>query len=175
MRGRLLASVLSVLAATSVVALILTGGAQAAPTGSIGCSHVAGSTTSGTADHSRVVLGVVSVPPARIQRATPDSSASPWKDFSKYGLEIHTGSKPVAVSVPAEWRKRVATTWGSVVPFSRVRFQACHHPGGLSGQWNGYAGSFCLNVHAECVPLTVAVGRRSQTVHVGVGTSCANH
>jgi hypothetical protein len=172
MRGRLVASALSVLIAPPVVAIAVADGAQAASTGSIGCGQVAGSTTSGTEDHSRVVLGIVSVPPARIQRATPDSSASPWRDFAKYGLAIHTGSTPVVVSVPAGWTKRVAITWGSVTPFSRVRFQACHHPGGSTGRWNGYAGGFYLDVQAACVPLTVTVGRKSKTVRVGVGTSC---
>lgn len=175
MRCRLLASAVSVLIAPAVVAIVLAGGAQAAPTGSIGCSQIAGSTTSGTADHSRVVLGVVSVPPARIERAVRVSSTAPWTDWAKYGLEIHTGSQPVVVSVPAGWRKRAAITWGSSVPFSRVRFQACHRPGGLTGQWNGYAGGFYLNVHAECVPIQVTVGRRSKTVRVGVGTSCPSH
>jgi hypothetical protein len=174
MRGRIVASVLSATIAAAVVAIVLTGGAQGASAGTIACGNIAGSTTSGTADHSRVVLGVVSVPPARIQRATPDSSASPWKDFAKSGLEIHTGSKPVVVSVPTGWTKRVAITWGSVVPFSRVRFQACDHPGGLTGQWNGYAGGFYLDVRTACVPLTVTVGRKSKTVRVGVGTSCGS-
>jgi hypothetical protein len=148
------------------------GGAWAAPTSLVRCANVADSTTSGNADRSRVVLGSVSVPPARIQRAQPDNSQSPWKYFAKSGFEIHTGQQPVMVSVPAGWTKRVAITWGPVGAFSKVRFQACRQPGGLTGQWNGYPGGFYLNARTECVPITVTIGRRSKTVHVGIGISC---
>jgi hypothetical protein len=168
MRGRPIGATL---AATLAIAFAASG-AQAASTSLVSCSDVAGSSTSGSADHTRVVLGSVSVPPARIQSAQPDNSESPWRFFAKSGFEIHAGSQPVVVSVPVGWRNRVAITWGPVGAFSKVRFQACRHPGGLTGRWNGYAGGFYLNARTGCVPIRVTIGHRSMTAHVGIGTSC---
>jgi hypothetical protein len=120
-----------------------------------------------------VVLGVVSFPPARIERAQTDPSASPWTHFAKWGLDVHIGSTPVEVTVPEAWRHRVAITWGSGIgAVASLRFAACRRPGGLSGSWNGYPGGFFLKTATACVPLTVTVGRRSKTLRVGVGEAC---
>lgn len=174
MRGRLALAALAMgVASTLAGGACMVEAAQAETSVVVRCSDVIGSVTSGTEDGYRVVLGIVSVPPARIQRAANDDSDAPWTYFAKAGLVVHGGRVPVQISVPKAWRRRVAITWGSGVGVvAALRVAACRHSGGPSGSWNGYPGGFFLKKPTGCVPLRVTVGRRSRTVHVGIGESC---
>ena len=137
------------------------------------CGDVIGQQASGSLDGSRVVLGLVSVPPVRIQRAAP-SGTTAWKGFSKWGMLIHSGVG-AQVSVPRVWRGRVAITWGANTGIvSALRFAPCRLPGSRARPWNAYPGGFYINTGAACVPLTVTARHRSTMVWFGIGTSCSS-
>ncbi|MDE3133922.1 MAG: hypothetical protein KGL15_07645 [Acidobacteriota bacterium] len=136
----------------------------------VGCGDVIDQQAPGSLD-ARVVLGLVAVPPARIQRAAPTGTTS-WTHFSKWGMEVHSGTA-AAVSVPRAWRHRVAITWGANTPIaSALSFAPCHLRGHRSRPWNAYPGGFYINAVRACVPLTITVRRRSRTVRFGIGASC---
>lgn len=172
MTGRAGLALVAVVAAVGLGA----GARAAAPQTSVanprvGCGDVIGQQVSGTLDGSRVVLGVVSVAPARLQRAAPTGN-TPWTHFAKWGMTIHSGAA-VQLSVPKAWRSRVAITWGASTPIvSTLHFAACRLAGRGARPWNGYPGGFYVNTSKACVPLTVTVGRRSRTVRFGIGESC---
>jgi hypothetical protein len=137
----------------------------------VGCGDVIGQQVSGASDGGRVVLGLASVPPPRIQRAAT-TGVSSWKYFSKWGMAIRSGAS-VTVSVPTAWRSRVAITWGSSTPIvSTLRFAVCRSAGGKKQPWNAYPGGFYLDTPTACVPLTFTAGHRSRTVRFGIGKSC---
>jgi hypothetical protein len=137
----------------------------------VGCGDVIGQQTTGSVDGSRVVLGLVSVAPPRIQRGAT-SGLSSWKYFSKWGTAIRSGTS-VTVSVPPAWRTRVAITWGGSTPIvSTLRFASCGSQATPKQPWNAYPGGFYTDTPTACVPLTFTVGRRSRTVRFGIGRSC---
>ena len=162
---------------TAAVASLLALGASAgdarqASSPVVRCGDVIGQQASGSLGGSRVVLGAVSVPPARIQRAAASGTA-PWTHFSKWGIAIHRGTA-AEVSVPRAWRGRVAITWGASTPtVSTLRFAACRLPGSQTRPWSAYPGGFYIDTATACVPLTIAVGGRARTVRFGIGKSCA--
>jgi hypothetical protein len=143
----------------------------------IPCDQVAGTDRSGTQAGNRVVLGIVSVPPALLGQVVPTTSRS-WPFSRKAGLEIHPTHKTVTVSVPKPWRSRVAIVWGNArPPVSALKFQPCpnlaHEFGYARGvRWNAYAGGFSLRRRRECVPLRFEVGRRSKIVRFGFDLRC---
>lgn len=161
-----------------VLAAIFAGGvaavaAQPATVPLVPCGDVIEQQATGSLYGSRVVLGSVAVAPARIQRAAPTGS-KPWTHFSKWGITIRRGVA-AQVSVPPDWRNRVAITWGASVPtVSTLRFAACRLPGSRAQPWSGYAGGFYLKASTACVPLTITVRRRSRTVDFGIGRSCGS-
>ncbi len=105
--------------------------AQPAANPLVRCGDVIGQRSSGTLDGSRVVLGVVAVPPAQIQRAAT-TGTGPWTHFSKWGMAIHA-SATAKLSVPKAWRTRLAITWGASTPtVSSLRFAACRLAGNSS-------------------------------------------
>jgi hypothetical protein len=115
----------------------------------------------------RVILGVVSVPPlyqAQIRHDQQDG----WAYSNKAGIAIQAGNRPVRVSVPKAWRKRVAISFGLGGPLSEERFEACSPP---PTYWNGYVGGFSVSAPA-CVPLLIQIGNQSRTVRFGVGRRC---
>jgi hypothetical protein len=116
----------------------------------------------------RLVLGVVSVPPARLTQVIATGERS-WPYWHKAGLVVRAGTVPVTVGVPKAWRSRAAITWGRVGPVAALTIAACPSPPGV---WNAYAGGFLIRTRRQCVPLTVTVGRRSQTVRFGIGGAC---
>jgi len=121
------------------------------------------------ANGSRLVLGVVAVPPAYIRQVVATRS-QPWRFWSKWGLFIRAGSPAVVISVPKAWRTRAAITWGSgVATVSALRVASCPR---TLGAWNGYPGGFFLRASSACVPLVVGVGQRSATVRFGIGRRC---
>lgn len=136
------------------------------------CGDVIGQQASGWLYGNRVVLGLVSVPPARIQRAAT-AGAGRWTHFAKWGIAIHSGAA-AEVSVPEAWQGRVAITWGASTPtVSALRFAACRLPGSKARPWSSYPGGFYIDTVTACVPLTVTVRRRrSRTVRFGIGKSC---
>lgn len=135
------------------------------------CGDIIGSQASGSLDGARVVLGLVSIPPARIERGAP-TGTTPWTRFSKWGMVIHSGTA-VELSVPRAWRHRVAITWGANTPIvSTLHFAPCRLPGGAAQPWNAYPGGFYINTATACVPLTITVRDRSRTVRFSIGRSC---
>lgn len=161
----------SVAVCLALVALAATAaGAQAASAGAtplIRCDDAIGAVRSGTQSGYRVLLGIVSVPPAQLTQVVATNS-KPWAYWRKAGLVIHPSNRVVSVTVPTAWRKRAAISWGGSGTVSALKFEPC--PTGKL--WNAYAGGFYLRAHRECVPLIFRVGSRSQTVRFGIGGSC---
>jgi hypothetical protein len=117
----------------------------------------------------RVVLGVVSVPPVYVPQVVRYQSDG-WAYWSKWGLSIQAGNRPVRISVPKAWRRRVGIGWGGAGPYSALRFEACSPPPTF---WNVYTGGFSLRDRSVCVPLLIQVGNQSRTVRFGVGRRCS--
>jgi hypothetical protein len=118
----------------------------------------------------RLVLGVVSAPPATLRQIVP-SDETPWRYWRKAGLVV-TGSEPVIVSVPPAWRDRLAITWGNRPGIvSALRIAGCPRELGVE-PGRAYAGGFYLKTRSACVPLTFRVGARSATVRFGLGRRC---
>ena len=159
-----------------VAAIILLGLAPAvafaagtAPVPTVPCGEIILHVNSGHAGGYRVVLGVVSVPPARLIQIVPTHDR-PWAYWRKAGLVVRAGAPPVTVSVPPAWRTRAAITWGnSTGTGSALRIARCP---GAAGTWNAYAGGFYLRSRSACVPLRFSVAGRSSVARFGLGRAC---
>jgi len=163
MRTALLIGALGVLAAAAVHE------ARSSTARTVPCSEIIGQARTGTDGGYRVVLGVVSVPPAYAPQAATHQGG-PWPYWRKAGLVIRANDAPVTVSVPRFWRKRAAITWGNGTKIvSSLRIAACPRP---EGAWNAYAGGFFTRARSACVPLVFTIGRRSTTVRFGLGRRC---
>jgi hypothetical protein len=171
--SRLSLLALSCLAALAAGALLTAGaGASAArPAKGAGgiitaaCRDAIGREPNGV--QRRVILGVVSVPPRYVPQVVRFQNDG-WAYWSKWGLSIQAGNRPVRISVPKAWRKRVAIEWGLGGPVSEEAFEPCSPP---PTYWNAFAGGFSLSAPA-CVPLVIQVGGQSRTVRFGVGRRC---
>jgi hypothetical protein len=147
--------------------------AASPPLPTVACGKSIGSVASGRAGGYRVVLGVVSVPPAFrpqvVRKGTRDKDRE-WPYWSKAGLIVHGGSPPVTVTVPRRWRNRAAIEWGNTGVVSALRIAPC----GTNPEkpWNSYAGGFYLRSRSACIPLIVRVGNRSATVRFGLAEVC---
>jgi hypothetical protein len=141
----------------------------AAPPMRVGCDQIIDRTTRPFAGGYRRVLGVIAAPPAYIPQVV--RSADPrWPFWEKAGMVVRADSRPIDVSVPANWRRRAAITWGNGRPsVSAIRFTPCPSP---SGVWNAYAGGFLLSTRGACVPLVFQVGRERQVVQFGIRVRC---
>ena len=162
-------------AALAVAAALALGGASVAapsrPQRTIPCDEIAGPAASGTDGGYRVVLDVISVPPAFLGDVVRVREGR-WRYWRKAGLVVSSRAGPVLVSVPAPWRRRVAIIWGNTSgPFHTVRIAACPSLLAPDG-WHGYAGGFLLRAPSACVPLVFRVGGRSATVRFGIGRTC---
>lgn len=105
----------------------------------IACDEAIGHAKSGRADGYRVVLRVVSVPPAYLPQVV-ETGEEPWRYWLKAGLVIRAGNRPaVLVSVPKEWRERAAITWASSGTVGVLRVGRCPPP---RTAWYAYAGGF---------------------------------
>jgi hypothetical protein len=135
----------------------------------VSCGTIIDEAASGHGGNRRIVLGVVSVPPAYLPQTVPTDS-QPWRFWTKYGLVVHADAGPVTVRVPRAWRRRVAIEWGNSGIVPALRMPRC--PRSVK-PWNAWAGGFHLRVRSACVPLVFRVGRRSTTVRFGVGRRCA--
>ena len=154
------------------LAVLTAASAQSAsglPPATVSCESIVLSRGSADAVGRRVVLGVVSVPPAYLPQVVPRRTG-PWTHWSKAGLAVRGGSPRVRVSVPRAWRSRVRIGWGDGGG-SFVRFASCPAYE-LEKPWNGYAGGFFLRSRSVCVPLIFRVGQRSETVRFGIGRRC---
>jgi hypothetical protein len=123
-------------------------------------------------DHRyRLVLGVVSVPPAYMGQVVA-TGEQPWSYRRKQGLVVRGSGEPVSISVPAAWRSRAAIAWGyggKGEPFSSLRIAGC---GSDKTIGRAYSGGFYLRSRSACVPLVFRVGKRTATVRFGVGQRC---
>jgi hypothetical protein len=143
--------------------------ARTEPVPTVPCDEIILHVGSGRAGGYRVVLGVVSVPPARLIQVVR-SQSRPWTHWRKAGLVVRAGAPPVTVSVPPAWRSRAAITWGNSTGIvSAVRIASCPGP---AGTWNAYAGGFYLRSRSACVPLRFSVAGRSSIVRFGLGRAC---
>jgi hypothetical protein len=132
------------------------------------CGDSIRKTASGNLDGYRIVFGVVSVPPTFLSQvvATPGQA---WPYWRKAGVALRSGRTAATVSVPPEWRGRLAITWGSAGIVTSLRFARCPSTPPV---WRAYAGGFYLRSRKECVPLEIRVGSRRRVVHFGIGRSC---
>lgn len=135
------------------------------------CSSIIGEATGPRVGGYRLVLGRVSVPPAFLEQpAVPLPAGSPWPYWHKAGMVVRSGRKRVTITVPAEWRSKVAIGWGSARSgHTAVVFEACPD---RRARWFAYAGGFYLASPTICAPLTVKVGERSRVTRFGIGTRC---
>jgi hypothetical protein len=120
----------------------------------------------------RLVLEVVSAPPAYLEQRPSPTGTRPWRYFSKKGLVIRAGRRePVFVTVPRRWRDRVGIAWGygGHGVFSSLRIAGCP---GRPNQGYAYSGGFYLRSRSACVPLLFRVGGRSAILRFGVGRRC---
>jgi hypothetical protein len=145
--------------------------ASSAPVPVVPCDEDIGHPHSGHEAGYRVVLGVVSVPPAYLQQVVA-THERPWAYWRKAGLSVWS-TVAVTVSVPQAWRNRVAITWGNNTGnVNSLRIAACAEYFPAKG-WDAYAGGFSLRSRSACVPVIFRVGRRSATVRFGIGRMCA--
>jgi hypothetical protein len=165
-RGTMRLVALSLVLAAAVAAVAAHVARSSAPI--VSCDAIVGQAATGHDSGYRVVLGVVSVPPARLTQVVETGSRR-WAYWRKAGLVIRASTLPVRVSVPRAWRGRAAITWGDTGIVNGLTIAACPSPPGV---WNAYAGGFYLRRRRQCVPLVFRVGARSQTVRFGVGGAC---
>ena len=126
----------------------------------------------------RLVLGVVSVPPAHLPNVY-STHRRPWRYFRKAGLVVRADRGPVVVSVAKAWRNRVAISWGGAGG-SALRIARCStkyelrdkDANGAPKMGNAYAGGFHLRSRSACVPLIFRAGTRSAVVRFGLGRPC---
>jgi hypothetical protein len=161
-----------VLALAAIVTTASVAARPAAKTGppTVSCDRIILRVGSGRAGGYRVVLGVVSIPPAYGPQVVATGDPS-WPFWRKAGLVVRGGAGPVLVSVPNAWRTRAAITWGNSGIVSRLRIARC--PALPPKVWNAYAGGFYLRSRSACVPLTFRVGQRAKTVRFGLAKRCA--
>jgi hypothetical protein len=148
----------------------LSRSAASAPPPTVACAKSILSEASGGVGGYRVVLRVVSVPPAFRRQVVRRDRDADWPFWTKAGLVVRGGSPPVTVTVPTRWRTRAAIEWGNTGPVSALRIAWCgRNP---EKPWNAYAGGFHLRSGSACVPLIFRVGNRSATVRFGLGRAC---
>jgi hypothetical protein len=135
----------------------------------VSCEKIILTDATGRGSGYRVVLGVISAPPAASTQGAVPTGERPWTYWRKAGLVIRGGSPPVTVSVPPAWRRRVAITWGNTGPVGALRIASCPV---YDEPWNAYAGGFLLRSRTACVPLAFRVAGRSATVRFGIGRGC---
>src|SRR5262245_976402 len=86
----------------------------------VGCDQIVGTVKTGHDAGYRVVLGVVSAPPAALPSVVHVPAFSPFPYWRKAGMVIRASGKPVTVSVPKAWRRRVRIGWGNPASPSTV-------------------------------------------------------
>ena len=130
---------------------------------------IGGARYSGTDDGARIVLGAISVPPPYVPGAAVPVGGADWKYSAPADFVVRSERPPFEVAVPEEWRDRVAISFGSTKPVPALQISTCPNNG---LPWNAFAATFYLNQKTACVPLTVTVGSKSETVRFGLGERC---
>ena len=130
---------------------------------------IGGARYSGTDDGARIILGVISVPPAYVPDAAVPGGTPGWKYSAPADFVVRSEQPPFQVTVPKEWRDRAAISFGGTKPAPALRIPTCPNNG---LPWNAFAVVFSLQERTACVPLTVAVGSKSETVRFGLGERC---
>jgi hypothetical protein len=135
----------------------------------VGCDQIIGTAKTGHDAGYRVVLGLISAPPETLPGTVRVPQFAPFPYWLKAGMVIRASRKPVTVSVPKAWTRRVRIGWGNPAsPATVVRFAACPSP----RSWNAYAGGFFLRTRSACVPLAFTAGRSRTTLRFGLGRQC---
>ncbi len=117
----------------------------------------------------RLVLGVVSVPPAFLAQVIP-THRHPWAYWHKSGLVVRATGQSITVSVPRPWRSRAAITWGvNTGIVHSLRITGCR---GGAAVGSAFAGGFYLSSTSACLPLIFRSGKRTATVRFGIGRTC---
>jgi hypothetical protein len=128
----------------------------------------------------RLVLGVVSVPPAYMSQVST-TARTPWSYWRKAAFIIRAGGPAISVSIAKSSRKRMAVSWGwSAGAVSSLRFARCStryelrdtDERGRPKMGNAYSGGFFLRARSACVPLMIRVGHRTATIRFGIGRRC---
>ena len=168
--GRMRIAVLLVAPAAIVAAGVVARAAPSPPPSTVACDEVIMHTKfPDRSGGARLVLGVVSVPPAYLPNVYP-TGRRPWAYWRKAGLVVRAGRGPVRVSVAKEWRNRVAIGWGSAAGGS-LRIARCStkyelrdkDANGAPKMGNAYSGGFHLRSRAACVPLR-RTGRNDRAI-----------
>ena len=130
---------------------------------------IGGARFSGTDEGARIVLGVISVPPGYRPQGAAPSGDKTWMYSAKVDVVLRTDQPPVEVSVPKEWRKRVAISLGNTKIVHSLRVSTCPN---IGLPWNAFEGAVYLKVRTACVPLTFRVDQQTATVRFGFGQRC---
>jgi hypothetical protein len=167
---KLIAITLVVIVLPAAVVGVVAGMAVASSSRTVSCREVILNVKFPEKSGYRLVLGVVSAPPAYMGQVAPSGKRT-WPYFRKAGLVV-TGRDAITVSVPKKWRNRLAITWGARPDFyNSLRMAGCPPTQGLR-RGRAYAGGFFLKSRSACVPLVFRVQRRSATVQFGLGRAC---
>lgn len=155
-----------------------TGGSGAGASGSASAGAVAQASVAcqtsnlvASADQEgwKIVLGDVSVQPGDLGPTLAVSAHGPWRYWQKRGIMVLAGTAPVSVTVPVQWRRFAAITWGDSPIAYSVLLRPCRSP---ARAWDAWAGGFYLQTASACVPIVFGIGRRHETVRFGVGRPC---
>ena len=132
-------------------------------------ASIGGARYSGTDDGARIVLGTLSIPPEYTPEAAVAGGEGTWKFSAPADFVVRAERPPVELTVPKEWRDRVAFAVGGTKPVSALQISTCPNNG---LPWNAFAAVFYLTEKTACVPLTIRVGSQSSTVRFGFGERC---
>ena len=142
-------------------------GPPQAPTPSVDCAQINDERAAPSPD-LRVLFDRVAVAPQDYWGQQPVPSA-PLGYWAKAPVLVKSGDQPVSITVPPEWQKRAAITWGDSGIVRALRISGCASP---ARTWFFYAGGFYLT-HPACVPLTIRVGDKAATVRFAIGRTCS--
>ena len=119
----------------------------------------------------RLVLGVVSAPPAYMAQVVRTRNPT-WPYWHKEGIVVRNSGETVTITVPPAWRERAAIVWGNGGPGEPFRSIVLLGCGSQRTRGRAYAGGFYLRARMACVPLNFRVGTRASTVRFGLGRHC---
>ena len=145
------------------------GGAASAPF-VVPCGDTIGNLSNPAGSDRKVALGMVSLPSRQVGSERLFGVLH-WRYWTKVAVGIRHSPTTVTVSVPKNWRSRVAVGWGNrTIILPSIRFSSCTDA--TSPSWSTYAGGLYLAKRVRCVPLAVSDGRRTATVRIAVDGTC---
>jgi hypothetical protein len=135
------------------------------------CSSPIGELPSPTAPQTNVLDAVALDTASTLQ---VDNNSGPHGLFAKTALMVHAGHDAV-VTIPADWAARVSIAWGNHAAewTTSLHVPSCAKDPTGTGDWFVFPGGFSLDL-AACVPVDIRSGNKTVTVHVAVGSSCAD-